>query len=178
MLQCPLGPSSLYPSLVLALRDMRTANGRNEVDGSGDGNESWIGLSLGMTVLDSLTPEGEGFGVRFRRLLTTHGVESDDANAIAALRNSLLHGYGLPKSEKVHGRRMVLTPEHDAFALDTRFKGFAVLSVPVFCARLVERIINAAPDAWDTSLIETNAPQIWKMPPAPKRPRCLFADSE
>ena len=59
MLQCPRDQSSLYPTLVLALRDMRQANGRDPVTGTGDGNESWTGLSLAMIVLDTLSDESD-----------------------------------------------------------------------------------------------------------------------
>ena len=51
MLRCELRDSHLYPSLELALRDMRQANGRDPMTGAGDGNESWIGLSMAMIVL-------------------------------------------------------------------------------------------------------------------------------
>jgi hypothetical protein len=52
MLRCELQASNLYPNLVLALRDMRQANGRDLVTGDGEGNESWIGLSLGVASLE------------------------------------------------------------------------------------------------------------------------------
>jgi hypothetical protein len=34
----------------------------------------------------------------------------------------------------------------------------ARLSVPVFCGRLVERIVTEAPQDWDTSLLDTDLP--------------------
>jgi hypothetical protein len=57
---CGVRPSGLYPSLVLAVRDMRTANGRDEETGAGVGNHSWIALALGMVVLDTLSGEIPG----------------------------------------------------------------------------------------------------------------------
>ncbi len=60
MLQCPRNQSNLYPTLGLALRDMRQANGRDPEKGTGDGNESWIGLSLAMIVLDTLSGSWAG----------------------------------------------------------------------------------------------------------------------
>ena len=35
--------------------------------------------------------------------------------------------------------------------------GLAVLSVPVFCGRLVERIASEMPDRWDVTLLDTNS---------------------
>jgi hypothetical protein len=66
MLRCELRDSHLYPSLELALRDMREANGRDPMTGAGDGNESWIGLSMAMIVLDTLSG---GLRARGRRCL-------------------------------------------------------------------------------------------------------------
>lgn len=108
-LLCPLRASGLYPTLVLALRDMRTANSRHEETGAGDGNRSWIGLALGMVVLDTLSSEATGVWDRWERLLTRHDVTEDDARLIYELRCSLLHGYGLPRSDKVGGRIVVTT---------------------------------------------------------------------
>ena len=156
MLRCELSPSNLYTSPVLAIRDMREANGRDLVTGSGEGNASWIGLSLGMIVLDTLSGSAGPDGPRFRRLLTTHGVESDDAYLIYKLRCSLLHGYGPPKPSAVSGRVVRLTPDVAAYAVDTSAPGQALVSVPVFCGRLVERIAAVAPENWDTSLINTD----------------------
>jgi hypothetical protein len=80
MLRCDLRSSNLYPSLILALRDMRDANGRDPATGDGDGNESWIGLTLGMIVLDTLSGEqNEKPGPRWRRLLIGNGVLAHDA---------------------------------------------------------------------------------------------------
>lgn len=155
MLRCELRDSNLYPSLVLALRDMREANGRDLVTGAGDGNRSWIGLSLAMTVLDTLSGSGP-VGNRWARLLTSHGVPKEDAEIIYKLRCSLLHGYGVPKPTAVNGRSVLLTPDTTAFAVDTGTPDKALVSVPVFCGRLVERIAAAAPQNWDTSLINTD----------------------
>jgi hypothetical protein len=58
MLTCPVRPERRYISRDLALRDMRTANERDPESGAGDGNRSWIGLSLAMIVLDSLSGPG------------------------------------------------------------------------------------------------------------------------
>jgi hypothetical protein len=157
MLQCPLSESNLYPTLVLALRDMRQANGRDPETGTGDGNESWIGLSLAMIVLDTLSGPSDGVGGRWRRLLTRHEISGDDADIIYALRCSLLHGYGFPHPDNAHGRRVYLTPYRDACAVDTSATGRALVSVPVFCGRLVERIAAEAPSDWDTSTIDTDA---------------------
>lgn len=97
MLRCDLNEANVYPTLFLALRDMRTANGRDETTGAGRGNESWMGLSIAMTVLDTLTSGNEPVGQRWESLLTSHGVDPADAKLIYALRCSLLHGYGPPK---------------------------------------------------------------------------------
>jgi hypothetical protein len=57
-------------------------------------------------------------------------------------------------------RTVLLTPYHDAYALDTSQAGLALVSVPVFCGRLVERIVaTIALDEWDTDLINTAYPQ-------------------
>lgn len=157
-LPCPLTPaSSVYSSVFLALRDMRTANGRDEDSGARVGNDSLIGLCLGMVVLDSLTSES-GVGKRWRSLLTSHDVSAEDADVIYAVRNSVLHGYGPPKPEKVRGRRVVFTGNLDACALDTDRADLAMLSVPVFCGSLVERVAAATPESWDMSLVDTNLP--------------------
>jgi hypothetical protein len=151
MLQCPTREANLYPTLVLALRDMRSANGRDPTTGDGDGNDSWIGLVIGMTVLDTLSGDKGRTGQRWAQLLTDHGVSAEDAEIIYALRCSILHGYGLPAAEKACGRRVVLTPDRDGQAIDTSKDGLAVLSVPAFCKDLVERIAAEAPDDWDVS---------------------------
>jgi hypothetical protein len=96
-LACPERGSRLYPTLILALRDMRRANGRDATTGEGAGNESWIGLALGMIVLDTLSGSDEGVWARWLRLLSDHGLTHDDAAIAYQLRCSLLHGYGLPK---------------------------------------------------------------------------------
>jgi hypothetical protein len=157
MLHCPRSQSSLYPTLVLALRDMRQANGRNPETGTGEGNESWIGLCLAMIVLDTLSGSSNGVTARWKRLLTSHEIPADDADIIYALRCSLLHGYGIPQPSKVHGRKLYLTPYQDAFAVDTSADGRVLISVPVFCGRLVERVAAEAPGDWDTSTIDTDA---------------------
>jgi hypothetical protein len=146
-------PAHLYPTLVLALRDMRCANGRDPTTGDGDGNDSWIGLIIGMTVPDTLSGEGDADKVKKRwvRLLTDHGVSAEDAKIIYALRCSLLHGYGLPTAEKACGRRVVLSSDRDGQPIDTSKDGLAVLSVRAFCKELVERIAAEAPDDWDAS---------------------------
>jgi len=147
MLRCELRDSHLYPSLVLALRDMRQANGRDPTTGAGDGNRSWIGLSLAMIVLDTLSGDGGGkVGDRWKLLLTGHGISAHDAEIVYALRCSLLHGYGPPKPEKSCGQTVLLTNDHAAYVLDTSQDGRALVSVPVFCGRLVERIAAEAPD--------------------------------
>ncbi|MDV7220410.1 hypothetical protein [Streptomyces prunicolor] len=156
MLRCELRASNLYPSLVLALRDMRQANGRDLVTGDGRGNESWIGLSLGMVILDTLSGSSNGVRARWELLLTSHGITQEDARIIYKLRCSLLHGYGLPRPNSVSGRNVLLTSDVAAHAIDTSTSGRALVSVPVFCGRLVERIAAAAPQNWDTSLIDTD----------------------
>ncbi|WNV84724.1 hypothetical protein [Umezawaea sp. Da 62-37] len=55
---CTTRPGTGYLPIELALRDMRTANGRDPDTGDGTGNESWIGLCLGMIVLDTLSGTG------------------------------------------------------------------------------------------------------------------------
>jgi hypothetical protein len=155
MLRCELRDSYLYPSLILALRDMREANGRDPTTGAGDGNQSWIGLSLAMIVLDTLSGDDATVGDRWKLLLTRHGLSAHDAEIVYALRCSLLHGYGPPKPEKSCGRKVLLSDDRDAYALDTSQDGLALVSVPVLCARLVERIVVDAPDEWDVSLIDT-----------------------
>lgn len=157
MLQCPVTGTSLYPTLVLAVRDMRTANGRTETTGEGTGNASWIGLSIAMTVLDTLTSGTEKVGQRWINLLTSHGVAEADAKLIYALRCSLLHGYGPPKaSAATDNRNVLLTADPHAHAVDTSRDGVALVSVPVFCGRLVERIAFAAWKDWDQELVNTD----------------------
>jgi len=153
MIRCPENSTSLYPSLALALRDLREANGRDEETGDRPGNFTWIALSMGMVVLDSLTPSNEQVGTRWMDLLTGHGIDPEDATIIYQLRCSLLHGYGLPKPSAVFNRRAMMTREQDVYAVDTDRPSKALISVPVFCSRLVERIAFEAPYDWDTSLI-------------------------
>jgi hypothetical protein len=159
MLPCPLQEGEhLFPSLVLALRDMRYANQRDRETGDGDGNQSWIGLSIGMIVLDTLSGDGDTtkVGERWSRLLTNHGVSDEDAAIIYALRNSLLHGYGPPKREKARDRKVLLTDDRDGYAIDTGTDGVALVSVPVFCGCLVERIAAEAPNDWDRSRLDVD----------------------
>jgi hypothetical protein len=67
----------------------------------------------------------------------------------------LLHGYGPPKQDKNSGRRVLLTNDRTAYTVDTSHDGLALVSVPVFCGRLVERIAAEASGHWDDSLINT-----------------------
>lgn len=158
MLRCDLTPSNVYPTLVLAIRDMRSAHGRNLETGDGAGGPSWIGVVLGMIVLDTLSgePQGIGVGTRFKGLLTSHDVSEDDATFVYALRNSLLHGYGLPKPSKVENKRTVLTADTDGYAIDSSQADVVIVSVPAFCSRLVERIAFEAKDEWDHGLIDVD----------------------
>jgi hypothetical protein len=155
MQACPVRPEHLYIPRDLALRDMRAANGRERETGDRDGNDSWIGLSLAMIVLDSLSGPDRNVRRRWMRLLTGHEVSEPDAAIIYALRCSLLHGYGFPKPAATFGRVVLLSGDLTAYALDTDDDGIAMLSVPVFCGRLVERIAAEAVDGWDDSLIDT-----------------------
>jgi hypothetical protein len=69
MLRCPLEEDEhLFRSLVLTLRDMRCANQRDPETGDGQGNTSWIGLAIGMIVLDTLS--GDSKRCHGRRRLT------------------------------------------------------------------------------------------------------------
>jgi hypothetical protein len=70
MRQCPVKPKGVYQSRVLAMRDMRTASGRDAESDDGEGNGSWIGLALGLMVLDTLTPESERYVLLSNSLLT------------------------------------------------------------------------------------------------------------
>ncbi len=133
---------------------MRQAGDRDPVDGSGTHNWWWAGLTLGMIVLDTLSGDARGAGQRFRALLIDRGITETDAQLLWTLRCSLLHGYGLPRLREW---RMFATREWDAYALDTSRMGLAVLSVPVFCGRLVERIVSEMPDRWDVTLLDTDA---------------------
>jgi hypothetical protein len=154
MLRCPLSATTVYSSLVLGLRDMRAAHGRDLETGGGNGDRSWIGLVIGMAVLDTLTgPSSQEVGRKWLNLLTSHGVELADAADIYSLRCSLLHGYCVPKLK--NGRRMLLTPYQDAHAVDSSESGVVKVSVPVFCRCLVERIALEAKDDWDDTLIDT-----------------------
>lgn len=158
MLVCDERADHRYPSLILAMRDMRRANGRDVRTGDGDGNESWTGLAIGMVALDTLSGSDPDVAGRWSNLLVTHGISADDATIIYKLRCSLLHGWGLPKPTTIGKRKMVLIDDQDAHALDTSEKGRAILSVPVFCRCLVERIARDSPDRWDVSEIDTDIP--------------------
>lgn len=158
MLVCDLDKTHTYTTWFLALRDMRTANGREETTGAGEGNNSWIGLAMGMIVLDilSTTDQDEKVGVRFRRLLTEHGISEDDAAFIYKFRCALHHAYGIPKPVTVGNRNLFATAAAGAYAVDTRRSDRVLVSVPVFCGRLVERIAyEAAPTCRGTALIDT-----------------------
>ena len=152
-LPCPLRGSGLYPSLVLAMRDFRTANARDPETGAGVGNHSWIALALGMIVLDTLSGSNQDVGTRWKTLLTTHGISDEDALLIYKLRCSVLHGYGLPRPADTGGRSVVLSGRTTGYALDTTQPGHVDVSVPLFCSLLVERIANEAPDDWDVGEI-------------------------
>lgn len=136
---------------------MRTANGREPQTGAGHDSGSWIGLAIGMVVLDTLTPESEPVGQRWERLLTSHGITEGDARAIYKLRCSLVHGYYLPEPRLIGGRSMQLTADRDTYAVDTETEGLVSVSVPVFTRCLVERIAFEARDEWDETLIDTDA---------------------
>lgn len=158
MLRCEFQDSHLYPTLVLALRDMREACGRDPTTGAGQGGRSWIGLTLAMIVLDTLSGDAKPVWMRWRRLLTGQRVSEDDCLIIYALRCSLLHGYGPPKpgdAKDSGNRRVLLTDDSAGYALDTAEHGLALLSVPVFCGYLVERIVSATSSSWDGSLVDT-----------------------
>jgi hypothetical protein len=162
-LVCPTPTTDTPSTLTLALRDMRTAHGRDPETGAGVGNESLVALVMAMIVLDTLAGKpGENVreqGKRFRRLLTDHQVEQMDAEITYAVRCSLLHGYGIPgpSAEGAHDRRIVLTPATDeAYAIDTDRPGLALLSVPVFCCRLTERVAAEASASWDETLVDVS----------------------
>ncbi|MEU3624818.1 hypothetical protein BS329_17900 [Amycolatopsis coloradensis] len=155
MLSCHLNGTHTYSSLILALRDMRSANDRDPATDAGDGNDSWIGLVLGMIVLDNLSGTGGEVGSRFKGLLTDHGVSEDDARYIYRFRCSLHHEYGLPRPTTVDDRRLVVIPGIDAYAVDTSRPDRITISVPAFCGRLVERIAYEAPKPASSSLINT-----------------------
>jgi len=162
---------NLYLPLELALRDMRTANGRDEDTGERPGNSSWIGVCLGMIVLDSLSGTSRPVGVRFKKLLTDNEIEPGDADIIWSVRNALLHGYGVPKPGTAGERDVVFTDDAGAHALDTSRPRLALFSVPVFCGYLVERIAAAAYEQWDASLTTVNedllrVSRIQLLPPA------------
>ncbi|MFI5615497.1 hypothetical protein [Amycolatopsis sp. NPDC051903] len=155
-LHCAPHPARDYLPIELAMRDMRSAHGRDPETGEGPGSRSWIGVCLGMIVLDTLSGTSAPAGRRFKRLLIEHGVDHDDATVLWIIRNSLLHGYGLPRPSDVRHRRVEVTGATDAFALDTGDARVVRLSAPVFCSHLVERIAASVPHRWDTSLIHTH----------------------
>lgn len=158
---CPPDPTGRPSTLYLALRDLRAANSRHPETGRGVGNESWVALTLAMIVLDTLAGEPDEHvsqqGKNWRQLLIDHQVERADAEIAYALRCSLLHGYGIPRQGApwTNGRRILLTPgTYDSYAIDTRRKGLALISVPIFCSRLTERIAYEAQGQWDVSLVD------------------------
>ena len=156
MIQCPAGATSVHSSLTLGLRDMRTAHGRHAETGEGAGSRSWMGLVVGMAILDTLTGPGKrNVGAKWLRLLTSHHIDRADAEAIYKLRCSLLHGYHLPKL--AGGIKMQLTDDQDTYALDTTTPHVVSVSVPVFCRCLVERIAFKAQSEWDETLIDTDS---------------------
>lgn len=63
---------------------------------------------------------------------------------------------------------MYLSP--DGSAVDSSTPGFAFVSVPLFCSRLVERIVSEALESWDTTLLDTRARR-----PTPERFTSKFA---
>jgi hypothetical protein len=105
-----------------------------------------------MIVLDTLSGTSKPVWSRFKKLLTDHEIEPDDADILWAVRNALLHGYGVSKPKDAGGRNVVFTNDAGAYALDTSRPRLALLSVPVFCGYLVERIAAAVPEQWDLSL--------------------------
>ena len=117
-----------------------------------------------MIVLDTLTGRRTLVGRRWHDLLSRHGVSYDDAKVVYALRCSLLHGYGLPKLSETGGRKVLLSADRHACALDTSTHGEALLSIPVFCGELVERIAYEAPRDWDVSEINTDYPYLAAAP--------------
>lgn len=158
MRSCDLDTTHVYSNLFLALRDMRSANGRCPTTGAGDGNDSWIGLALGMIVLDILATDDpkDKVGDRFRLLLTNHRVNKDDAAYIYEFRCSLHHAYGLPEPGAIGNRNLFVTPAVGAYAVDTSRAGRLEISVPAFCGRLVERIAYEAPEPRAMGLINTH----------------------
>jgi|GEM_PF-5231011 len=95
-------------------------------------------------------------------LVDRRGLPEEDAKISYKLRCSLLHGHGVPKPNDVSDpgggsdRKLVLTDAQEGFAVDTTRTGFISVSVPLFCGRLVERIVAEAPDDWDVASINTD----------------------
>ncbi|MGW4130895.1 hypothetical protein [Amycolatopsis japonica] len=90
-------------------------------------------------------------------MLTAHGITAEDARYIYEFRCELHHAYGIPNPVKLDGRALFATPSPDAYAVDTQRADRVVLSVPVFCGHLVERIAHDAAPTWPgTSQINTN----------------------
>ncbi len=69
-------------------------------------------------------------------------------------------------SDGADNRNVFLTDDRFAFAVDTSRDGVALVSVPVFCGRLVERISFAAWQGWDQTLVDTDILKTAR-PPAP-----------
>jgi hypothetical protein len=91
------------------------------------------------------------------------GAPADTSPSLAGrredrVRTALLLAARLRAAEAREERRpkVLLTDDRAAYALDTSQPGRALVSVPVFCGRLVERIAAEAPGDWDDSLINTN----------------------
>jgi hypothetical protein len=62
----------------------------------------------------------------------------------------------VPNPSRTHGRTVLLTSDPSRYAVDTSKRGRALVSVPVFCGYLVERIALEAYDQWDVTLLDTN----------------------
>ena len=125
-----------YSTLLLAVRDMRRANDRDQDTGEGDGNDYWGGLLIGFAVLDVLTRrlddpdrESRGVGQRWRRL---YGPVLDaDYNFVWRLRNSVVHSYFTP------GQGYALDDARDGPPIRGRR-----LSVPLFCKVTIEDLVE------------------------------------
>jgi len=158
MLKCELSSVHQYATLTLALRDMREINGRDPVTGVGEGNDKWPGMTLGMIVIDTLSgdPSTGSAQSRWLALLKANHVPEVDALVLYRVRNALLHGYGIPKKTdpRLGGREVFLSGDTKGFAVDTSATGRAVVSVPVFCGRLVERVAASVPSSWDITEID------------------------
>ncbi|GID29135.1 hypothetical protein [Paractinoplanes brasiliensis] len=108
-----------------------------------------------MVVLDTLTSTADDVNRRWVQLLTNHGVPDHDARVIYAVRNSILHGYGPPRPEKAENRTVRFIGDPAAHAVDTRTPRVALINVPAFCSRLVERIAAKSSTTWNTEELDT-----------------------